>query len=371
MNKFFIRTFGCKTNQYESELIKQLINDKGDKVVQDYREADFVVINSCAVTQPAERDVYKFIRRVLRDTNSVKQFFLVGCYAEYIRRNSLYDKFFLRLGVNIPVAFLGNKDKYNFISEGIEEQYQYIKNFFGVKRAYVKIQDGCDNFCSYCVVPYLRNNIYSKPINVVLREIEDLVKNGYTEIYLVGTNIGKYNWQDGINKVYDYIDLSEKILIEFPQITLLYTSLEPINLTEKFFEFLNKYKKRIFPHFHIPLQSADNSLLEDMNRKYTVEEFEEKIKVLRKILPKVIISTDVIVGYPKETKEKFDTTVEFIKKIKFNWVHVFPYSPRLGTKSYQKYGNFVCYDAKLRVREINRLNLELGEQYFKQVCKVV
>ncbi|MCS7227670.1 MAG: MiaB/RimO family radical SAM methylthiotransferase [Endomicrobia bacterium] len=370
MRKYFIRTFGCKTNQYESELIKQLLKDKNELVVDNYCEADVVVINSCAVTQSAERDVYKFIRRVYRENKNVNQILLVGCYAEYIKQQSLYNYFFERLSVKIPVVFLGNQEKYNFIQASINEFDCGIKKFFGEKRAYVKIQEGCNNYCSYCIVPYLRSLVRSKPLKIVLNEIQNLISNGYTEIYLVGTNIGKYYYTENC-VCYDYVDLSKEILSNFKNITLLYSSLEPVDLNKKFFEFINEYKTKIFPHFHIPLQSADDDILCDMNRKYTVDEYENKINYLRKLYPDVIISTDLIVGYPLETKQKFYTTLEFIKKIKFNWIHVFPYSPRIGTKAYYKYDKFSCYDSKLRVRIVNSINCELGEKYFKQLCKVI
>ncbi len=366
--KYFIRTFGCKTNQYESHFIKELVEKSGNFVSEEYRDADVVVINSCAVTQPAERDVYKFIRRVYRESRNFKKVILTGCYAEYIKLNNLEEKFFSRLGVNIKIEFLGNNEKYYFIKGpyGVEE---FITKFFGHKRAYLKIQDGCDNFCSYCVVPYLRSKLYSKPKDVVLKEVESLLENGYDEIYLVGTNIGKYSYFCN-NKKYDYIDLSKEILDNFRKIILIYSSLEVIDLNSKFFSFLEEHKDKIFPHFHIPLQSADDKILTSMRRRYSAEFYVDRINKLRKIVPEVIISCDLIVGYPQETKESFLKTLDFIKKVRFNWVHVFPYSPRESTESYKKYGNFVCYDAKQRVREVNLLNKYLGEKYFKEVCKV-
>lgn len=373
--KYFVRTFGCKTNQYESQLLKELLETYNGKVVDEYCEADYVIINSCAVTQSAERDVYKFIRRVYNESKQVKEIYLIGCYAEYINQNCLHDKFFSRLLVNIPVKFLGTQQKYNVInndlckSNTLCESNTCIKKFFGIKRAYVKIQDGCNNYCSYCIVPFLRNNLFSKPLGIVLKEVSQLVRNGYTEIFLVGTNIGKYNYNYE-NKTYDYIDLSEEILKEFPEVTLFYTSLEPCDLNEKFFSFLEKNKDRIFPHFHIPLQSASDTVLADMNRKYTQAEYFDKITKLKKIIPHIILSSDIIVGYPVETRKDFDITVEFIKKVPFNWVHVFPYSPRNGTRSFFKYGNTTTKDVKQRVREVNKLNELLGEKYFKQICKV-
>jgi threonylcarbamoyladenosine tRNA methylthiotransferase MtaB len=365
---YFIRTFGCKTNQYESELMKELVMQKGDNVVDNYCDTDIVVINSCCVTQTAERDVYKFIRRVFHESKKTKEIYLVGCYAEYIKKHNLYKNFFSRLVVNISVKFFGNKEKYRFLN-CVSDDNCIIKKFFGIQRAYVKIQDGCNNFCSYCIVPYLRNKLVNKPVDVVLKEIENLVKNNFVEIYFVGTNIGKYSYKD-TEKIYDFIDLSEKVLIEFPEIVLLYTSLEPVDLTEKFFEFLQKYRTRIFPHFHIPLQSADNKVLEDMRRKYTLEEYAKKIEKLRKIIPNLILSSDIIVGFPTETQQQFLNTVKFIEKINFNWVHVFPYSARIGTECYKKYGVYVPYDVKKRVREIIKLNKILGEDYFKQLCKI-
>lgn len=369
MEKYFIRTFGCKTNQYESQLMKELLTHYGKNIVDDYREADIVVINSCAVTQPAERDVYKFIRRVFRENRNFKKLLLVGCYAEYIITRNLKNDFFKRLEVEIPVEFYGNKEKYNFISTNIPDTQKIISRFYGEKRAYVKIQDGCNNFCSYCIVPYLRCNLYSKSPQLVLKEIDTLRRNKFNEIYFVGINIGKYFYKEG-NKGYDLIDLSLDVLKNFKEITLMYTSLEVVDLTSRFFEFLKEYRFRIFPHFHIPLQSADDDVLISMGRNYTASEYRDKINMLRKIYPEVILSCDLIVGYPTESLLSFQKTLQFIKDIRFNWVHVFPYSPRKGTKSYKEFGEFVCYDAKKRVRLVNEINKMFGEEHYKKICKV-
>ncbi|MEN3013784.1 MAG: MiaB/RimO family radical SAM methylthiotransferase [Endomicrobiia bacterium] len=365
MNRYFIRTFGCKTNQYESQLIKELLVRHGKKVVENYLDADIVVINSCAVTYAAERDVYKFIRRVYNESKNAKRIILSGCYAEYVCNHNLHSKFFERLSVDLPVDFLGNKNKYTFINPKICEVEQTITKFFGPQRAYVKIQDGCNNFCSYCIVPYLRNPLISRPEENILKEIEHLYKNGYTEIYLVGTNIAKYNFQG------DFIDLSEKILKIFPKITLLFSSLNPSDLTEKFFDFLIRYKNRIFSHFHIALQSPVDEILEDMRRDYTYGEFLKVINRLKKVIPDVIISSDVIVGYPLETKEKFKIVFDRLKNLNLNWYHIFPYSPRYSTECYKKYGNFTWSDTKLRVRQLNLINQVAGGNYFKQLCKVI
>ncbi len=368
MKKLFVRTFGCKTNQYESQLIKELAVKSGYLLVEDYKSADVIIVNSCCVTQSAERDVYKFIRRVARDSDIFKKrTLLIGCYAEYIKQNSLYSDFYLRLAIPINVEFVDNKNKYTCVDSSCQKEY--ISSFFGHTRAYVKIQDGCNNFCSYCIVPFLRSNIYSKPKKLVIDEIENLRKNGFNEIVLVGTNIGKYSdVTNGHN--YDLVDLATEIL-QNVDVKLIFSSLEPVDINDKFFSLIEKYKDKIFPHFHISLQSADDYILECMNRKYTAQECKDKIMILKKIFPGVIISVDLIVGYPEETKERFNNTLNFIKTLNLNWIHVFPYSPRIGTLSYKKYKNFVPYDTKSRVREILQLNCVLGEKYYKQICKVI
>lgn len=365
MKKYFIRTFGCKTNQYESQLMKELLVLEGNEVVENYCDAECVVINSCAVTQAAERDVYKFIRRVYNESKRTKKILLVGCYAEYINKNSLTKEFFKRLSVEIPVEFIGNDEKYSFINHQISEISCHISRFFGHKRAYVKVQDGCNNFCSYCVVPYLRNKLISKPKDIIFKEIDSLCRCGYDEIYLVGTNIAKYNFDNT-----DLVELSQEILKNFPQVTLIFSSLNPSDFNEKFFNFLKEYKDKIFPHFHIPLQSPLNEILEDMGRNYTYEDFVSLVDRLRKTIPYVIISSDIIVGYPLETKEKFKVVFERLKNLNLNWYHIFPYSPRLRTPAYKKYGSFFWGDAKLRVRELNLINHMVGESYFKNLCKV-
>ncbi len=367
MKKVFIRTYGCKTNQYESQVLKELSVKNGYELVEDYKNADVVIINSCAVTQPAERDIYKFIRRVYRDSGD-KKFYLVGCYAEYIKLNNKFELFFNRLEIPVEVNFFGTDERYKCVVNDCNNCDEKITNFFGHTRAYVKIQDGCNCYCTYCIVPYLRKNLYSKPKDKVIEEIIELEKNGYKEIVLVGTNIGLYKSECG-DKIYDLIDLSEEILLS-TAIKLIFSSLEVVHINDKFFSFLEKYKSRIFPHFHIPLQSGDDKVLNAMNRKYTVSEYKEKILKLRKVIPDAIISTDIIVGYPEETKEQFYNTMKLVREIKFNWLHVFPYSSREHTVAHKKYNGFVPYDVKLRAREMIKLNEELGEKYYKKLCRV-
>ncbi len=363
--KVFVRTYGCKTNQYESQVMKELSIDKGNFITEDYKEAELIVINTCAVTKPAERDIYKFVRRVYRE-NKVdnKKIFVVGCYAEYIKQNRLEKKFFERLDTEIEIKFLGVKEKYNFVKPDLDNSIEKIKKFFGYQRAYVKIQDGCNNFCSYCIIPYVRNKMYSKPEDVILEEIKQLQNNGYKEIVLVGTHIGRYFY-----KGKDLVDVCEDIFRD-SKINLIFSSIEPNEINDKFIEFYNKNKDRIFHHLHIPLQSGDDYILSSMGRKYNTNDYREIINCLRKVNPELIISTDIIVGYPEETKDMFNNTINFVREIKLNWVHVFPYSPRFGTLSYKKYGETVPKDLKDRVRKLCELSFELGEKYYKKVCKV-
>ncbi|MFQ3675360.1 MAG: MiaB/RimO family radical SAM methylthiotransferase [Endomicrobiia bacterium] len=363
----FVRTYGCKTNQYESQFIKELGVKNNYFITENYKNADFIIINTCAVTETAQRDIFKFIRRVHRDCQDYKskKIFVIGCFAEYVKQNNLYEKFFDRLGVGVDITFLSNDEKYNFLPNNQQKPLvEKITTFYGHRRAYVKIQDGCNVFCSYCVVPILRNKMFSKPVEEILEEIKGLEKNGFSEIVLVGTHIGKYFCDKK-----DLVDISEDIL-KNTNIKLFFSSLEPNEIDNKFLIFFKNNKDRIFKHLHIPLQSGDNFVLKSMRRNYTTEMYKEKILLLREIEPEIIISTDVIVGYPEETKEMFENTINFIKEIKLNWVHVFPYSPREKTLAYEKYKNFVPKDIKDRVRKLCKLSEELGEKYYKNLCMI-
>lgn len=330
--KFYIETFGCKVNAYESNFIKQSLLANDFLYVSDMHDANIIIINTCTVTNSADSKCKKYVRRVRRE-NPESILVVVGC--------SVQNNFEVYNEMNIDIL-LGNKDKskiVELINDFIEtkEKYHYITpnrdlNFenmeiktFDHTRAFIKIQDGCDNFCSYCIIPFVRGKCRSKSFNSVIEEAKLLVANGHKEIVLTGIHTGSYN-----DSGKDLVDLTNELskIEELKRIRL--SSVEITELNDKFMDMLRTNDK-FCDHLHIPLQAGSNEILKAMNRKYDLEYFENKISEIRNIRPNISITTDIIVGFPTETNEMFTSTYEFSNKIKFSKIHVFPYSKRNGT----------------------------------------
>ena len=364
-------TLGCKVNTYESEVLMNKFKNEGYEIVDFNDKADVYVINTCSVTNTSDQKSRKIIREASR-SNKDAIICVMGCYSQlnYEDIKSLGD----------IAIILGNNDKsklLDYIDEYKKNKKQIIKiddlnkvcfedmrldQFQKHTRAFVKIQDGCNNYCSYCIIPYTRGNVRSKKKEDVLDEINTLVKNGYKEVVLTGIHTGHYG-QD-LND-YDFSDL----LRELEQINGLerirISSVEITELNDKFLDTL-KNSKKIVNHIHIPIQSLCNKTLKDMNRKYNVEYFFNKINEIRSIRPNIAITSDVIVGFPGETDEDFNTTKENIKKLGITELHVFPYSIRKGTRAAsmpQVDGNI----KKERVKELIHLSEELKNKYYKSL----
>ena len=364
-------TLGCKVNTYESEVLMNKFKNEGYEIVDFNDKADVYVINTCSVTNTSDQKSRKIIREASR-SNKNAIICVMGCYSQlnYEDIKSLGD----------IAIILGNNDKsklLDYIDEYKKNKKQIIKiddlnkvcfedmrldQFQKHTRAFVKIQDGCNNYCSYCIIPYTRGNVRSKKKEDVLDEINTLVKNGYKEVVLTGIHTGHYG-QD-LND-YDFSDL----LRELEQINGLerirISSVEITELNDKFLDTL-KNSKKIVNHIHIPIQSLCNKTLKDMNRKYNVEYFFNKINEIRSIRPNIAITSDVIVGFPGETDEDFNTTKENIKKLGITELHVFPYSIRKGTRAAsmpQVDGNI----KKERVKELIHLSEELKNKYYKSL----
>ena len=365
-------TLGCKVNTYESEVLMNKFKNAGYEIVDFDDLADIYVINTCSVTNTSDSKSRKIIREASRK-NKDAIVCVMGCYSQ------LNYEDIKSLGDNIAII-LGNNDKSKLLNyiEGYKKNKQTIikiddlnkvcfedmrlDNFQKHTRAFVKIQDGCNNYCSYCIIPYTRGNVRSKKKEDVLDEINALVKNGYKEVVLTGIHTGHYG-QD--LKDYDFSDL----LKELEQIKGLerirISSVEITELNDKFLETL-KNSKKIVNHIHIPIQSLCDKTLKDMNRKYDVEYFFNKIKEIRLIRPNIAITSDVIVGFPGETDEDFNTTKNNIKKLGITELHVFPYSIRKGTRAAsmpQVDGNI----KKERVKELINLSEELKNNYYRSL----
>lgn len=366
--KVGIYTLGCKVNTYESEYIMNLFLKKGYTICDFDDLCDIYIINTCTVTNQSDSKSRKIIREAIRK-NPNACIVAMGCFIEANKENLLE-------GVDI---YIGNKDKsrvVDFVEEflktrnSIQVLYSDLGNTFedmeissfeGRTRAFVKIQDGCENFCSYCIIPYVRGKCRSKDPNKVVHEITTLVNHGYQEVVLTGIHTGNYGRDFDTN----FADLLKRI-IEIPNLhRLRISSIEITELTEEVLEVIQN-SNIIANHLHIPLQAGSDVILKNMNRKYNVNEFLEKIKRIRQIRPNISISTDVIVGFPGETEELFQECYCFCKKIEFSKIHVFPYSIRKNTPA-SKFPNQVEKTIKKeRARKLISLSQELEEKYMSK-----
>ncbi len=365
-------TLGCKVNTYESEVLMNKFKNAGYEIVDFDDISDIYVINTCSVTNTSDQKSRKMIREASRK-NKDAIICVMGCYSQ------LNYEDIKSLGDNIAII-LGKKDKsklLDYIEEYKKNKKQIIKiddlnkvcfedmrldNFQKHTRAFVKIQDGCNNYCSYCIIPYTRGNVRSKRKEDVLDEINTLVKNGYKEVVLTGIHTGHYG-QD--LKDYDFSDLLKELEEINGLERIRISSVEITELNDKFLETLRKSKK-IVNHIHIPIQSLCDKTLKDMNRKYDVDYFFNKINEIRSIRPNIAITSDVIVGFPGETDEDFNITKENIRKLGITELHVFPYSIRKGTRAAsmpQVDGNV----KKKRVKELIELSEELKNNYYKSL----
>lgn len=366
--KVGIYTLGCKVNTYESEYVMNLFKEKGYTISSYDDICDIYVINTCTVTNQSDSKSRKIIRSAIRN-NPNACIVAMGCFIE-ANKDNLID------GVDI---YIGNKDKSKVVdlveeyfknkkqiidlysSLDLEFEDMEITTFEGRTRAFVKIQDGCENFCSYCIIPYVRGKCRSKNFEKVIEEITSLVKNGYKEIVLTGIHTGNYGRDLDTN----FADLLKQIVKIDGLYRLRISSIEITELTDEVLEII-KDNNIIADHLHIPLQAGSDLILKNMNRKYNTKYFYNKIKEIRKIRPNISITTDVIVGFPFENEELFQESIEFCKKIKFSKIHVFPYSIRKNTPA-SKFPNQIDGSIKKeRARKLIEVSRKLEEEYMEQ-----
>ena len=336
-------TLGCKVNQYDTQVMRETLKKAGYMLVKDDNKADIYVLNTCTVTSISDRKSRQIIRR-LRKNNPESKLIVTGCYAE--RRPDDIKKID---GVDL---ILSNKDKPfidQFINGLLDNScvpeltenigfHPHITNFYDQTRAIVKIEDGCDSMCAYCIVPYVRGHIIkSRPIESIIKEADDLAKNGYREIVLTGIHLGAYgrDFSDGVGVV-DVLRAIHKV-DGIERIRL--SSIEPMDVTDEIIDTVSELPKCAH-HFHIPLQSGSDKIHSLMRRTYTSSDFENLIGKIIARIADVGISTDVMVGFPSETDQDFTETLDVISRVKFSRLHVFRYSPREGTPA-EKFPNRV------------------------------
>ena len=382
MNKVAFITLGCKVNQYETNAMAQEFLEKSYEVVEHTEIADIYVINTCTVTNMSDRKSRQMLRRV-KELNENAVVVACGCYAQVAK--SELEK------IEEVDLILGNNEKKNIVElvekfvktkkkeleiEDVMNQKEYVE--FGdvvyteKTRAVIKVQDGCDRFCSYCIIPYARGRVRSRKKDIIISEIRKIAKEGIKEVVITGIHIASYG--KDFKEDYKLIDLLEEInkIEGIKRIRL--GSLEPLLITEEFVNRLVKLEK-ICHHFHLSLQSGCDKTLKRMNRRYTIEEFRNIVNLLRKNYEDVNLTTDIIVGFPGETEEEFNKTYEFLKEIKFYKMHVFKYSQRKGTKAAVMSGQIDGNKKEERSRKLielsNRNEKEYNENYVGKEVEIL
>ncbi len=370
---FKIVTFGCKVNSYESEYIKEQMEKEG--FTYDEEKPNIIIVNTCSVTNVADKKSLKAIRSIIKN-NPDSILVVCGCSVEHNKET------YKKLDLDV---LIGNRDKSSLVKqiklyikskkkvtklyEGRESTFENmsVTKFNDRTRAFVKIQDGCDNFCTYCIIPYVRGAVRSKDFSESVEEIKKLVSMGHQEIVFTGIDTGSY----GRGANYDLVDLIQEIskINELKRIRI--SSIEITSINERFIEEI-KNNPKVCGHLHVSLQSGASRILKLMNRKYTKEEYFDKISKIREARPDINLTTDVIVGFPSETEEDFKECIDFCRKCSFSKIHVFPYSKREGTAAAKMKDQIDNSIKKQRARELIKIDEELQLNYNKQfVNKIV
>ena len=338
---FFIKSYGCQMNVYDSDKIKSLLQNKGLEQLENYHDADVVILNTCNIREKAAHKVYSDIGRI-NHLKKDKTIAVVGCVAqaensEMLKKNQSID---IVLGPQsyhlLPTMLDEVRDRKvrsintEFI---VDEKFDYLSEQGKPKgvSSFVTIQEGCDKFCSFCVVPYTRGPEYSRSLNSIIDEVNTMVNSGAREIVLLGQNVNAYQFKNG-NKTYKLSDLIDKLTTIKNLKRIRYTTSHPINMDGDLIDLHSKNKK-LMPFLHLPVQSGSSKILKMMNRKYDVEFYRDVILQIRDKTPNIEISSDFIIGYPGESEKDFINTLDLIDDIKFTQSYSFIYSARPGTKS--------------------------------------
>ena len=362
-------TLGCKVNTYETESIWDIFKSHGYSRVKSDEYADVYIINTCTVTNSGDSKSRKAIRKLIKK-NSESIIAVMGCYSQMDP-----DKVYEIEGVDIVIGTKHRENIFKLVEQVLRERIKikdvtdvskyrvfdetHVTNFTENTRAFLKIQDGCNNFCSYCIIPFARGPVRSREKDSILKEANDLVDNNYHEIVLTGIHTGGYGTDLENYSFYDLlIDLSKIEKLDRIRIS----SIEINELSDSILHLINSNSK-FAKHLHIPLQSGSERILKQMRRHYTKDEFKQMVTNIRNIIPNVALTTDVIVGFPSETDNEFEEMYDFIKEIEFSEMHIFPYSRRSGTTAAKMKDQINGIVKSYRVNQLLKLNEELANKY--------
>lgn len=384
MSKVALATLGCKINQYETQVLREYFIQAGFEEVSFREKADLYIVNTCSVTQRADQKSEELIRKAKKN-GDLAYLIVTGCYAE-AEGNRLKKKFpYIDL-------IVGNEEKSNIGQIALERALKNlfprqnysdlslqkgsgaiyrtfssalsIQRFNGHNRAFVKIEDGCNQFCAYCRIPYVRGDVVrSRPPDEILIEIENLSQNGFKEIVLAGVNLGLYGRD--LNPQIGLTDLLKKAEYLKEKIRIRLSSLETHLLSPELIDLMAE-SPWICPHFHLPLQSGDEEILERMERKYTPHQYKELVGEIREKIPFIAITSDVMVGFPGERESHFNNTYQFLQDLGFSRLHIFRFSPRTGTKAYSMQPRVDEKTKKRRSKLLRDLAKKLSRDFISQ-----
>ena len=374
-------TLGCKVNQYETESIKNQLIKKGYTEEDFEKEADIYIVNSCTVTSIADRKTRNILRRA-KKANPNSKVIVTGCYAQTNSKELLEmeeidyvvgNKY--KKGIVNFIEDIENRTMDRLKNDNIFDEYEYAEYEFAtlreMSRAYVKIQDGCNNFCSYCKIPFARGRSRSRKRENILKEIEKLVSEGFKEIILIGINLGAYG--EDLEEDIDFEDLLEEILQVKGLERVRIGSFYPDKISDRFIE-LFKYKN-LMPHLHISLQSCDDTVLKMMRRNYGSDLIEERLLKLKNSVENMEYTADIIVGFPGETEEMFQNSYKLIDKIGFSGIHIFQYSDRentIASRLENKIDSKVKKERADRLEELKHImSKRVRESYIEKNLKVL
>ena len=350
-NRYYIETYGCQMNVYDSELVRAQLKKTGYKQTNDIESANLIFLNTCAIREKAQETVHNRLDSIeyLKKRNPNLLIGVLGCMAQNLKDDLLLNKPYVDIILGpdsyrrIPEIIQNRSDLLEHVVDTKLSKYEVYDDLFPSRQegvnAWISIMRGCDKFCTFCIVPFTRGRERSRPVQSIVNEAKDAVKNGYVEITLLGQNVNSYTTPDG-----DFPDLLEQVAKVKGVKRIRYTSPHPQDFDDKLLNIMAKYDN-ICDYVHLPLQSGSDNVLKRMNRTYTKKEFINLVNKIRSILPNCSITTDIIVGFPGETDSDFSETLEMMKINEFNFAYMFKYSSRPGTKA-AEYGNQIDENVK-------------------------
>jgi len=378
MNKktYYIMTIGCQMNKADSEKIAGYLENLNYKKIKDSSKTEINILTTCGVRQSAEDRVYGLVNKIKKQ-NPKTILILTGCLA---LRKDVQKRLKNKVDIWLSIGDLINLDKIllNFKNKKEQENKKNYNNcnYLNLKpkydskfSAFIPIGNGCNNFCSYCVVPYARGREKYRSVNEIKKEVEYLIKNNYKEITLIAQNVNSFQ-----DNQYNFADLL-KIINDLPgKFWLRFSTSHPKDVSDKLIKTIANNEK-IVPHFHLPVQAGDNKILQAMNRNYTIEHYQELIKKVKKNIADISLTTDIIVGFPNETNNQFQNTVKLFKKVKFDMAYISQYSPRFGTKAFELKDNISKEEKGKRENELieifKKTALENNQKYLNKKIEVL